>query len=217
MREIRVIPNTVDHQRFHPEGSSQLRLRYAHPDERVVTHVSNFRQVKRVDDVIRVFARLSEQVGARLLMIGDGPERPNAVALAAELGLSGRVAFLGSFPRVEDVLAVSDLFLLPSVKESFGLAALEAMASGVPVVASRIGGIPEVVVDGETGFLCEAGDVEAMARASLHVLSDPALHARMARAARERAISEFDENRIMPLYLNAYERAVERVSGASGK
>ena len=127
-RPIAVVPNAVDSGRFRPNGSSELRLRYAHPEEKLLTHVSNFRAVKRVEDVIRTFAGVAEEVGARLLMIGDGPERPKAFELAAKLGVSGRVAFLGSFPRVEHLLSVSDLFLLPSSEESFGLAALEAMA-----------------------------------------------------------------------------------------
>lgn len=207
-REIMVIPNAVDHERFKPRQDPDLRLRYAHPDEKLLVHVSNFRPVKCTQDVIRIFAKVSERVGARLLMIGDGPERPRAVELAAELGVGGRVSFLGSFPHVENLLAVSDLFLLPSVKESFGLAALEAMASGVPVVASRTGGLPEVVQDGKTGFLCDERDVEAMVTAALKLLTDSELHARFAKAARELAVRDFCEDCIVPLYQQAYERAL---------
>ena len=209
-RDIMVVPNAVDHARFKPQGPKELRQRYAHPDEKLVVHVSNFRPLKRVDDVVRTFARVAEEVGARLLMVGDGPERQKALSLAAELNIGGRVAFLGSFPRVEDIFAISDLFLLPSTEESFGLAALEAMASGVPVVASRVGGIPEVVVDGETGFLCAPKDVAAMAAASLKLLTDSTLHARMSRAARSRATDCFSENEVVPLYTQAYERALAR-------
>ena len=216
-RDIMVVPNAVDHARFKPQGSPELRQRYAHPDEKLVVHVSNFRPLKRVDDVIRTFARVADEVGARLLMVGDGPERQKALSLAAELDIGGRVAFLGSFPRVEDIFAISDLFLLPSTEESFGLAALEAMASGVPVVASRIGGIPEVVVDGETGFLCAPKDVAAMAEASLKLLKDSALHARMSHAARARAINCFSEKEVVPLYTQAYERALARSSGVTGE
>jgi N-acetyl-alpha-D-glucosaminyl L-malate synthase BshA len=207
-REIMMVPNAVDHLRFKPGGSAELRQRYAHPDEKLLTHVSNFRPVKRVEDVIRIFARVSKQLQARLLMIGDGPDRPKAFELAAELGVSGRVAFLGSFPRIEELLAVSDLFLLPSVKESFGLAALEAMASGAPVIASRLGGIPEVVIDGENGFLRDPKDAEAMAKAALEILQNEALHARMRAAARARAVEVFSENRVLPLYVQAYEKAL---------
>ncbi len=206
-RDIRVVPNMVDGARFAPRAMPELRLRYAHPDERLVVHVSNFRPVKRTGDVVRIFERIAK-VGARLLMIGDGPDRPEAVALAAELGLGGRVSFLGSFPRIEDLLAVSDLFLLPSSLESFGLAALEAMASGVPVVASRVGGVPEVVVDGETGVLCEVGDVGGMAEAAVELLTNPALHQRFAEAARRRAVQTFGETQVTPLYEAAYEAAL---------
>ncbi len=209
-RDIMVVPNAVDHARFTPRDSPELRQRYAHPDEKLVVHVSNFRPVKRVEDVIRTFARVAEGVGARLLMIGDGPERQKALELAADLNIGGRVSFLGSFPRVEDVLAISDLFLLPSTEESFGLAALEAMSSGVPVVASRVGGIPEVVVDGETGFLCAPKDTQAMAAAALKLLTDSALYEQMSRAARTRAVERFNENEVVPLYTQAYERALER-------
>jgi N-acetyl-alpha-D-glucosaminyl L-malate synthase BshA len=218
-RDIIVIPNAVDHRRFKPGGSAELRLRYAHPDEKLIAHVSNFRPVKRVGDVIKVFAKVSERLGARLLMIGDGPERARAVELAAELGESGRVSFLGSFPRIEALLAVSDLFLLPSSQESFGLAALEAMASGVPVVASRVGGVPEVVADGKTGYLLEAGEIDGMAEAAVRLLRDPDLHRQFARAARRHAVAEFGEGNIVPLYAAAYERALAQASQSvsSGK
>lgn len=205
---VQVIPNMVDTDRFAPGGDPELRLRYAHPDERLLMHVSNFRPVKRVEDVIRAFAALDAGTTARLLMIGDGPERPRAVETAHELGVAGRVAFLGSFPRVEDLLAVADLFLLPSSQEAFGLAALEAMASGVPVVASNAGGLPEVVEDGVSGILCEVGDVAALAAAAGRLLGDPHLHRRFATAARERAVRAFAPDRVLPAYASAYEEAM---------
>ncbi len=219
---IRVIPNAVDHERFRPAtvppaNGPDPRQRFAHPDEKLLVHISNFRAVKKVEDVIRIFGRVSERLGARLLMVGDGPDRPAAVALADELGLTGRVSFLGSFPRIEDVLAVSDLFLLPSVKESFGLSALEAMASGVPVVASRIGGLPEVVEDGVSGRLLEPGDIDGMARAAVALLSDEGVHARYARAARERALRDFSEDSVVPLVARAYADALGSPVAASGR
>lgn len=216
-RSIRVIPNTVDTERFRPGGDPATRIRYAHPDEKLLVHVSNFRPVKRVEDVIRTFARVSQTVGARLLMIGDGPDRPRAFELASELGVSGRVSFLGSFPRVEDILSVADLFLLPSEKESFGLSALEAMACGVPVIASDIGGIPEVVTHGETGYLLPLGASDAMADAAIDLLTDPEHHATFSAAARRRAVEVFGEDQILPLYQAAYEAALERSPVASGK
>lgn len=215
--DIQVVPNAVDHRRFRPGVVEELRQRYAHPDEKLLVHVSNFRPVKRVEDVLRVFAGVAQKIGARLLMIGDGPERPRAVELAGELGLAGRVSFLGSFPRIEDVLAAADLFLLPSAQESFGLAALEAMASGVPVVASDVGGIPEVVRDGVCGYLRPVGDVEGMTAAALRLLTDPEEHARFARAARACAIDSFDEEIIVPRYAAIYEVALERSAAASGR
>ena len=207
-REIRVIPNAVDLERFTLSKSPELRQRYAHPDEKLLIHVSNFRPVKRVEDVIAIFAKVSEQIGARLLMIGDGPERHKASELASELGVSGRVSFLGSFPRIEKVLSVGDLFLLPSTKESFGLAALEAMASGVPVVAADTGGIPEVVQDGVSGYICPPKDVEKMAEAALKLLTNEALHAEFSKAARARAENAFSESVVVPLYEGAYRDAL---------
>lgn len=216
-KPVRVIPNMVDVERFAPGGDPDLRLRYAHPEERLLVHVSNFRPVKRVEDVIRTFAAMDPAITARLLMIGDGPERPRAVEAAHELGVAGRVAFLGSFPRVEDLLAVADLFLLPSSQEAFGLAALEAMASGVPVVASRAGGLPEVVEDGVSGLLCEVGDVEGMAAAADRLLSDAAMHERFAAAARARAVDVFAPDRVLPAYAGAYEEAVASIASPSGR
>jgi len=216
-RPIHVIPNAVDQKRFTPRVLPELRLRYAHPDEKLLVHISNFRPVKRVEDVIKIFAAVSEKIGSRLLMIGDGPERHRAFELAAELGVSGRVAFLGSFPRIEELLSVTDLFLLTSVQESFGLVALEAMASGVPVIASDAGGIPEVVSHSKTGFLHPVGDVTAMSASAIRLLSDKALHESFAQAARERASTVFSEQTVLPLYEKIYQDALERKLVSSGK
>jgi L-malate glycosyltransferase len=216
-RNIQVIPNAVDHNRFFPRENPQLRLRYAHPDEKLLLHISNFRPIKRIEDVVRVFAQVSETVGARLLMVGDGPDRSRAFELASELGISGRVAFLGSFPRIEELISVCDLFLLPSTQESFGLAALEAMASGVPVVASNIGGIPEVVQDGVNGYLFNPYDVDGMARAAIKLLSDKDLHQQFSKAARACSVGQFSEASIVPLYMKAYEEALERRLVSNGK
>ena len=208
--DIVVVPNAVDAARFTSPRDPKARSRYASPDEKLLVHVSNFRPVKRTDDVVRIFAKVNEGLPARLLMVGEGPERPNALALAHELGVAERIAFVGSFPRIETMLALADLFLLPSSQESFGLAALEAMASGMPVVATRIGGIPEVVEDGVSGSLHPLGAVDAMADAAITLLRDDGLRARFGAAARERARATFDEASITARYLDCYREAVAR-------
>lgn len=208
-REIEVIHNFVDAGRFVRVTDPAVRARFAHPDEALIVHVSNFRPVKRVEDVVQVFARVASEIPARLLMVGDGPERPRAFELAGQLGVMGRTHFLGSFPDVETVLGISDLFLLPSSNESFGLAALEAMSCEVPVVAARAGGVPEVVEDGVTGFLVPVGDVDAMADAALRVLRDRALYLGMGAAGRQAALTRFHPGLIVPRYLEAYARTVE--------
>ncbi|MEX2540394.1 MAG: N-acetyl-alpha-D-glucosaminyl L-malate synthase BshA [Trueperaceae bacterium] len=212
-RDIRVIPNPIDTQRFTPGRDLELRQRYGAADEKLLIHVSNFRPVKRVGNVIRIFAGVARELPARLLMIGDGPDRPAALQLARDLGVSDRVAFLGSFPRVESLLALADLFLLPSRNESFGLAALEAMSSGVPVVGSSSGGLPEVVENGRSGCLREEDDVDGMIECAVALLRDPDLHERYRLAARERAVSEFSGELVVPRYLEAYRAALE----ASGR
>jgi len=207
-KEIHVVPNAVDSKRFLRKANPELRQRYAHPDEKLLVHISNFREVKRTPDVIRIFAKVSEVMGARLLMIGDGPERQDCLQLSNELHLGGRVSFLGSFPRVEELLAIGDLFLLTSSKESFGLVALEAMACGLPVVASNIGGIPEVVVHDETGYMHDLGNVDAMAASAIRILQDEQLHERLATAGRARAEKTFSETSIVPMYEAIYQKAL---------
>lgn len=209
-RPIEVIYNFVDVERFQRVTDPAIRARFAHPEEALLIHVSNFRPIKRVENVIEVFARVSTEMPVRLLMVGDGPERARAFELAQQLGVIGRVQFLGSFPDVQTILGVADLFLLTSSHESFGLAALEAMSCEVPVVASRAGGIPEVVEDGVTGRLADVGDVDAMAHAALEILRSEALYRAMGQAARQVAIERFHPALIIPQYLDAYRRLLGR-------
>jgi len=217
-RPIRVIPNAVDAAWYSPERRSMvLRRRFATDDEAILIHLSNFRPVKRVEDVVRVFFRVQRELPARLLLVGHGPERKRAEEVARELGISSRVASLGSIDGVAEVLSIGDIFLLPSASESFGLAALEAMSCGVPVIASRAGGIAEVVADGETGVLCEVGDVGAMAAAALEILKDRDRLASMRSAARARALTAFPPERIADLYEIVYAEAAGAGQAAVGE
>ncbi len=212
--EIRVIHNFLDCSVHRRAPAPTLRERLCPPDRysKLVTHVSNFRSVKRADAVVRTFKGIREQVKARLLLVGDGPDLPGAVQLAKELGIGAHVEITGEQEDVIQLLSVSDLFLLPSSKESFGLAALEAMACEVPVVASRVGGLPEVIDHGLTGFLLPPEDLDGMAAASVTLLSDPALHARIAQAGRQAVRDRFSADKVVPQY-EAYYREVLARSG----
>lgn len=205
---IEVIPNFIDVQQWRPGREPCHRSTLAPGGEKIVMHVSNFRPVKRVTDVVSTFARIRERVPARLVMVGDGPDRPRAERRARELGVRDDVVFLGKHQSVEELVACADLFLLPSETESFGLAALEAMACGAPVVASRTGGLPEVIDDGETGFLLEVGDVGAMAEAGIRLLTDEALHEQIAAAGRRAAETRFSAESVVPLYEAYYRRVL---------
>ncbi len=205
---IRVIPNFVDTERYERSREPCHRWTLAPGGEKIVMHVSNFRAVKRVTDVVEVFARLARTVRARLIMIGDGPDRPRALERIEELGLEDRVLFLGKHVAVDELLRCCDLFLLPSESESFGLAALEAMACGSPVVASRSGGLAEVVADGVSGHLLPVGDVDAMGDAAVAILSDQATWRGMSAAAREIAVTRFSAERIVPVYEAFYREII---------
>ncbi len=207
--DIRTIPNFVDTERVSRFCSPELRRRFARDGEKILVHVSNFRPVKRVGDVIRVFERVRRETPAVLLMIGDGGDRSKAQHLAREMGIHKQVYFLGMVGTVEHYLSISDLMLLPSETESFGLAALEAMACEVPVVATNVGGLPEVVQEGRCGKLYEIGDVEGMASGALEILQDSQLHTFM-KAARRRAVEEFAAEKIIPLYEAYYREILER-------
>jgi N-acetyl-alpha-D-glucosaminyl L-malate synthase BshA len=205
---VDVIPNFVDTKVWRPNREPCHRSKLAPEGQKIVMHVSNFRPVKRLQDVIEVFARIKREVDARLVLVGDGPERPRALKRAADLGLRDDVLFLGRHGSVEEILSCADLFLLPSESESFGLAALEAMACGAPVVASQAGGLPEVVADGVTGYLLPVGAVDEMAEAGVRVLSDEALGKQLSEAARALTVERFSAEAIVPRYEALYDRVL---------
>lgn len=209
-KPIEVIPNFVDPSRFR-RSAGAIRQLFAASSEKLLCHVSNFRPVKRVMDVLAIFEQVSRVVPSRLLMVGDGPDRSRAEAFCRDHHLRERVFFLGNIPNLEEVVGAADLFLLPSDAESFGMAALEAMASEVPVIGTRAGGLPEVVIDGETGFLLPVGDVDAMASRAIEILSDDAFQRRLGRRGRELAASVFDEALIVPIYREFYDRVIAGV------
>jgi N-acetyl-alpha-D-glucosaminyl L-malate synthase BshA len=206
--DIAVIPNFLDGYFHRRPLDPHLRARFSRPEEKLVIHISNLRPVKQVDAVVRVFARIRERVAARLLIVGEGPELGRAEQLIDQLGLTAHVELVGEAQDVVGLLSVSDLFLLPSLQESFGLSALEAMACGVPVVASNAGGLPEVIADGVTGFLHPPDDVQRMAESAIAILSDPAAHARMAAEGARIAVEQFSADRIVPQYEALYERTL---------
>ena len=202
--DIEVIPNFICPSHFMNLDGTHHRDDFAQSDEALICHISNFRPVKRIPDVIQTFAKIAAARPARLMMVGDGPDRPAAERLARELGVAEHVAFLGKLKNPLEALAIADLFLLPSESESFGLSALEAMACGVPVVATEAGGLPEVIRHGVSGMLAPTGDVETMAKHALFLL-DPANLSRFREQAKDRA-SAFDIRKVLPTYLAAYAR-----------
>jgi N-acetyl-alpha-D-glucosaminyl L-malate synthase BshA len=209
-REIEVIRNFVNCDLYvrKPEQVAALRPQFAASDERLLVHLSNFRPVKRVCDVVSVFARVAAQVPARLLLIGDGPERSAAEHLALDLGVAGRIHFAGKQENVQELLPLGDLMLMPSEMESFGLAALEAMACEVPAISTRVGGIPELIDDGVNGLLYSVGDIEGMTAGALSLLRDEDRLRAMSAAARRTAQDRFCSSRIIPLYENYYRRII---------
>ena len=206
-REIRVIPNFIDLDRFSLKPRQHFKQAIAPGDERVLVHTSNFRKVKRTTDVIRIFQKVQEKIPSKLLMVGDGPERSAAEQLSRELGVANDIRFLGKQDAIEEILSVSDLFIIPSGSESFGLAALEAMACKVPVISSNTGGLPELNVDGVTGFLSDIGDVDSMAANAIHILEDNDRLEQFKEAALNQA-KRFQLANIMPLYEQYYEEVI---------
>lgn len=206
---VDVVPNFVDTSVYHPGKEPCHRETLAPDGEKILMHISNFRAVKKVLDTVEILARVTKRVPARLILIGDGPERPRVQARAEELGVADKVVFLGRHDSVAELLSCADVFLLPSSKESFGLVALEAMACGAPVVASDVGGIPEVVPHGEAGFLCPVGDVDAMADAVTDILRDEELHARFVRNGLAAVAEKFTAEFVVPQYEDVYRRVID--------
>ncbi len=207
--DIKVIPNFIDLNRFNLKAKDHFKKAIAPFGEKIVVHTSNFRKVKRTEDVIKIFAKLVKKIPAKLLMVGDGVERSSCEELSRELGVGEDIRFLGKQDAIEEILSVSDLFLMPSESESFGLAALEAMACKVPVVSSNAGGLPELNLDGVTGFLKDVGDVDGMAEKAIFILEDEERLQQFKNSALARA-KEFDLATILPAYENYYVEVIER-------
>ncbi|WP_136465462.1 N-acetyl-alpha-D-glucosaminyl L-malate synthase BshA [Flagellimonas onchidii] len=205
-KEIEVIPNFIDSSKYQPNYADCQRSLMANEDERIITHISNFRKVKNIPDVIHVFYRVQQEIPAKLIMVGEGPEKEYAEQLCDDLDIKDKVVFLGNSNEIDRILCFSDLFLLPSKSESFGLAALEAMINRVPVISSNTGGIPEVNKDGVSGYLADVGDVAEMAEKALYILSDNVVLEQFKENAHEVA-SKFDILNILPLYEEVYEKA----------
>jgi N-acetyl-alpha-D-glucosaminyl L-malate synthase BshA len=207
-KDIIVIPNFIDLDKHKPTTKNCQRNLLAMPDERVIAHISNFRSVKRIPDVIHIFHAIQKEIPSKLMMIGEGPEREKAEQLCVELNIENKVVFLGNSNEVNKILCFSDLFLLPSQTESFGLSALEAMASGVPVVSSNSGGLPEVNINGVSGFLSPVGDIKSMSQNAIHILKNPNDLETFKKGAKSTA-SKFDIHQIVPSYEKVYKTALK--------
>lgn len=212
-REIEVIPNFINISEYDHTAGKCIKKEFAPNGEKVIVHVSNFRKVKRVDDVLRIFEKVRKQLPAKLVLVGDGPERANIEKLCRELQTCNDIISLGKINDPKEILSISDLFILPSETESFGLAALEAMAMGVPVISTNTGGIPEVNVQGKTGFLSNVGDVENMAANAVRILKDDKTLQQFRQNARVQALN-FDISKILPQYEELYARFVKERVGA---
>lgn len=206
-KPIEVIPNFIDNTLYNDLGEC-IRSHIADPNEKILIHVSNLRAVKRVTDVVEVFYRVQKEIPSKLIIVGEGPEWDNALYLIQKYNLDNKVKNFGKVKNLNQILCISDLFILPSAQESFGLAALEAMAAGIPVLSSNVGGIPEVNIDGKTGYVCEMGNVENMAQKAIELLKNENLLASMKMNAKKRAY-DFDIKNILPLYENLYQKVNE--------
>lgn len=212
-KEIQVIYNFVDVHRFQKKPIDAFRKVIAPGGERILVHASNFRKIKRVQDIVRVFAKVFEKIPSKLLFVGDGPERSGAENLSRELGLYDEIRFVGKQEQMEEILAVADLFLLPSEYESFGLAALEAMAAGVPLISSDAGGLPEININGKTGYMSKVGDIDDMSKNAIHILSNDETLREFKKNAAENAL-KFDIHNIVPQYEALYNHFLNQRSGS---
>ena len=207
-KDIRVIPNFVDTGKYRRVEQPEVRAKFAPPEERVLIHVSNFRPVKRVEDVIRIFGEVQKKVRSRLLLVGDGPERSACEILTREMNLQQHVRFLGKQLELVPILSSADLMLMPSQSESFGLSTLEAMACGVPVISSSVGGLPELQVHGETGYIAEIGDIDRMAKYAVDLLTNDVKRLQFGNAGRTRAVENFDVRKIVSMYEEYYKECL---------
>jgi len=208
-KDIEVIPNFVDTQLYKPMEADCIKRRLAAEGEKILVHTSNFRPVKRVTDVIKIFDIVQKEIPSKLLLIGDSPDRSECERLTRQLDLNDKVKFLGKQEGLVEILSCSDLFLIPSQSESFGLAALEAMACGLPVISSSVGGLPELVKHNESGFIAEIGDVERMAKYAIDLLTNEKKYKIFSKNSRERAVNLFDISKVVPLYEEHYRKILE--------
>ncbi len=205
-KDIEVVPNFIDKKKYSTSFTDCQRSLMANEDEKIITHISNFRKVKRIPDIIHIFNKVQQELPAKMIMVGEGPEKEKAERLCEELGIGERVIFLGNSNEIDRILCFSDLFLLPSESESFGLAALEAMINKVPVISSNAGGIPEVNKHGVTGYLSDIGDVSEMAKNAIHILKDEQVLETFKENAQKEAL-KFDILNVLPLYEAIYKKA----------
>ena len=208
-KEIKVIPNFVDTDLYKPQVNGDFKKHLAAENEKLLVHTSNFRVVKRVTDTIRIFEKIHDKIPSKLILVGDGPDRSECERLCRQIGLDDKVKFLGKQDALVEILTSSDIFLIPSQSESFGLAALEAMACGLPVISSSVGGLPELIRHNETGYIAEIGDIDRMAKYTLELLSNERKYKMFSDNARSRAVDVFDKSQVVPTYENYYKTILD--------
>ncbi|RKY90795.1 MAG: N-acetyl-alpha-D-glucosaminyl L-malate synthase BshA [Ignavibacteriae bacterium] len=208
-KDIKVIPNFVDTDLYKPQVNGDFKKHLAAENEKLLVHTSNFRVVKRVTDTIRIFEKIHDKIPSKLILVGDGPDRSECERLCRQIGLDDKVKFLGKQDALVEILTSSDIFLIPSQSESFGLAALEAMACGLPVISSSVGGLPELIRHNETGYIAEIGDIDRMAKYTLELLSNERKYKMFSDNARSRAVNVFDKSQVVPTYENYYKTILD--------